>query len=329
MEAFRVRHTTFGQERSLLLPLSLGVSSLTVLHVLSHQLSRQSERTGRPGYTLKVAFICEPSVDYDLSKQRLDAISERYPQHTYSISKLPDVLDIEDFLSISDGSLEIDYDRHSTTEARLEELLHLLPSATSRVDVLTILRNRAIIDLARQNQCEAILWGDSTTRLAERTLAETAKGRGFSLPWQVTDSISPHGMAFHFPMRDLLRKEIVAHAEMCSPPLTPLIIEDSAPQPSASTKTTTIDNLMKQYFESVEENYPSIVANVVRTSSKLEAPPLGQTETVCQLCRMPVLDGLLGIHGWGGDQSKIHRSGKEQLCYGCSRAVPLRAATEG
>jgi len=143
-----------------------------------------------------------------------------------------------------------------------------------------------------------------------------------------SDGMSPYGVNFHYPMRDLLKKEIVKFSSLTSPPLTDIIVYQSqATQVSASSKSTTIDDLMAQYFESVEENYPSIVANVVRTSSKLKAPEVYSSSTACGLCGLPVVEGTDGIHGWGGDQSLDIKSSVEErkefgiLCYGCSRSI--------
>ena len=86
---------------------------------------------------------------------------------------------------------------------------------------------------------------------------------------------------------------------------------------------------MTQYFESVEENYPSIVANVVRTGSKLEMPKQIGDDDACGLCGIPVAKGTDGIYGWGGDQTSANKAAKHGLpaktqgilCYGCSRSI--------
>jgi len=183
------------------------------------------------------------------------------------------------------------------------------------------------VEAARRNECDCILFGDSTTRLAERTLIETAKGRGFSLPWQVSDGMSPWDVYFYFPLRDLLKRELVTFSSLISPSFDGIIIHQSPrTHVSASAKSTTIDDLMTQYFESVEENYPSIVANVVRTSSKLKAAS-SETLTGCGICGLPVATGTDGIHGWGGDQNtaKTHEGPEDHdaalLCYGCARSI--------
>lgn len=332
MESFRVRHSTVGKQRKLLLPLSFGVSSITLLHILSHHLQTQTGRTGRTGFALHVLFVDTSAVEVSCPDSgRLELVRERYPQHTYSVAQLADIFVGENSMSGLEDQLGISPTTNGEVptppQEKLEDLIASLPSATSRSDVITILRTRLIVHDAQELGCEAILWGDSTTRLAERTLAETAKGRGFSLAWQVSDGDTPHGVSFHYPVRNLLKKELVTHADMVSPPLTPLIAGSGPTEASVSSKNTTIDDLMKQYFESVEENYPSIVANVVRTSSKLKAPTVRETDTVCEMCRMPVTDGAFGIHGWGGDQVEAPLASEDgataRLCYGCTRSVPL------
>jgi cytoplasmic tRNA 2-thiolation protein 2 len=155
-----------------------------------------------------------------------------------------------------------------------------------------------------------VLWGDSTTKLAERTLSETAKGRGFSLPWIVADGESPHGIEFFYPMQELLSKEIEAYASLLDPSLDDLLHAEES-KPAVSTKNTTIDDLMKQYFQSVERDYPSIVANVVKTAGKLQQLPLSETEQQCELCEMPLLDNA---------------PQRSRLCYGCIRTLPWTGA---
>jgi len=256
----------------------------------------------------------------------LEKYEARFPRHTYSSVGLEDalLLDSIDWASLDMDSIAIS-SRKPGTE-RLQALIGSLPSATSRADIVSTLLARLLVDVAKKSDCEAILFGDSTTRLAEKTLTETAKGRGFSLPWQVSDGISPYGIGFNYPLRDLLKKELVTFSSLITPPLTDLIIYPKASsQISASSKLTTIDDLMAQYFESVEENYPSIVANVVRTSSKLK-PLTGDRTSACDFCGLPVAEGTDGIFGWGGDQNSDSLQGRKTdhhgiLCYGCSRST--------
>ncbi|TID19138.1 hypothetical protein E2P81_ATG06120 [Venturia nashicola] len=321
MEAFRTRHSAEGEERYLLLPISLGVSSVTLLQILDRHLQGQRHRTGRTGFNLKLLFVDMPGADADEKIKMIDAIRSKYPHYSFMVRRLDTI-----FLAASSKSItEEDIKQAQET---LAKLLDSIPSATSKFDVLNLLKIRLIVKYAGMNECEGILWGSSTTKLAETILAETAKGRGYALPWAVTDGLSPYGVPFFYPVRDVLKKELISRLELDADNTTlkDLIMREGETKAPPSSKNTTIDILMKQYFESVEEHYPSIVSNVVRTTGKLEEAKWAAAQR-CKLCRLPVDDALLGINGWGGDQ-KIHQEAGERevgLCYGCTRSLPVEA----
>ena len=327
METYKVRVSTKTAKR-LLVPLSFGPCSGSLLHILDQHLNGQYERMNRAAYELYVVHIdlYLEGADREESTALLEKYKARFPRHSYSSVGLEDALLLD---NVDWSSLNLpepsEVDMGKPVSERLQALIGSLTSATSRADIVTTLKTRLLVDVAKKNDCEGILFGESTTRLAEKTLTETAKGRGFSLPWQVSDGMSPYGITFNYPLRDLLKKELVSFTSMTTPPLADLIIyKDPSSHISASSKQTTIDDLMIQYFESAEENYPSIVANVVRTSSKLK-PLTGDETTACRLCGLPVAEGTDGIFGWGGDQNSDARPAGENrhgiLCYGCSRSI--------
>ncbi|KAI2474826.1 Cytoplasmic tRNA 2-thiolation protein 2 [Pyrenophora tritici-repentis] len=325
LETFRVNFTAEQQPR-VLVPLSFGISSVTLLHVLDLHQRTQKSKTGRTGFNISAVYIEDPEQSI-MAEDLLDQVREQYSGHQYASLPLHDVFRlVQDDASIRSLVPETQY--ASTPEEKLVHMINSLTSATARADVLSTLKTRLIVEHAKLTGCESILWGDSTTRLAQKTLSETAKGRGFSLPWQVSDGPSPFGLNFHYPLRDVLKKELVSYINMAETGLKTLVHETSigATQASTSSKNTTIDDLMKQYFESVEDNFPSIVANVVRTASRLEAQPDALSEPKCSLCSMPVSGGRFGIHGWGGDQQDGDDFGSTHanrtICYGCTRSVP-------
>ena len=334
MESYRVRNASLEQQRTVLLPLSFGVSSVILLHILDRQINTQVERTSRTGYSIHVLIVDESILNggsHDTERESL--LKGRYPRHEFSVVPLEDVFDSQTYPDIELprlGVVDAEYSALSN-KRRLHNLMASLPSATSRSDIASVLRARLIVSFGKLRGCHSVVWGDSTTRLAEKTLSETAKGRGFSLPWQTADGSSPHCITFHYPLRDLLKKELVTYSTLTSPSLTPLITPGtSSAQVSASSKDTTIDDLMCQYFESVEQYYPSIVANVVRTSSRLDAPTLSNGYKPCSVCGLPVENGTQGLHGWGGDQveklnehvgSTASDINDKALCYGCARST--------
>jgi cytoplasmic tRNA 2-thiolation protein 2 len=330
MESFRVRNAAPDHQRKLLLALSFGVSSVTLLHILDCQLKTQTSKTGRTGYGLDVLFVDTSGIEATIPKEASFAkVQEMYPDFNYTSVPLHDVFSstMTKHASWTRLLAGTDIQGDSTPAQKLDRLFTSLTSATARADVISTLTTRLIVEHARSTGCEGILWGDSTTRLAEKTLSETAKGRGFSLPWQVADGDSPFGLTFNHPLRDILKKELASYVDLVEPFLSSLVCDSSAAtQASTSSKNTTIDDLMKQYFESVEENFPSIVSNVVRTTGKLDAPAVDPSMPRCDLCSMPVADGHFGIHGWGGDQKEgidiTAAQDSPKLCYGCTRSIP-------
>jgi len=331
MEVSKIRGGFKGEPNKLLLPLSLGVSSVTLLHVLDRSFQARLDSSGRSGYTLHLLFVDETvELDHGVTNDMLQCLQQRFPSHSFSIIQLSDIFGYHrDALSGAfEPKAEIQGEPVLSHSERLKYLLSSLPSASSRSDMIAILRRRLISAFAQRHDCFGIVYGDSTTRLAERTLSETAKGRGGSLPWLTADGTSPTGMKIIYPMRDLLKKELVLYTELTQPPLTSLVTHanPSTDRPVLS-KDTTIDILMTQYFGSVEQNYPSIVANVVRTSSRLVAPSLSTSSRPCNICGLPVEDRS---QEWFGNQDApsnarttngepIHTN--SALCYGCIRAV--------
>ena len=315
LEANKIRGGFKEPQKTLLLPVSFGASSITLLHVLDQQLQNRAQQGRHAGYNLHVLFVDQSTVlEQADARATVELLNQRYPAHRYTTISLEDCFNYGvEFEGLSDSG-----------EDRLQRIISSMPSATSKVDFIDIARRRLIIAFAKKFGNDSILFGDSTTRIAEKTLSETAKGRGVALPWLTADG-STEGVYCIFPLRDLLRKEITAYASIVSPTLTPLISEIS-PQTFASSKDTTIDDLMSQYFESVEQNYPSIVANVVRTSSRLIPCAMQEACRSCSICGHGI-----STDSWGGEQQDSvilsqaenrndHKSALA-LCYGCARTV--------
>jgi cytoplasmic tRNA 2-thiolation protein 2 len=330
METYKSRKSADKEPQKLLLPLSFGPSSTSLLSILDTHLQGQLDRMGRTTYKL---FLVHIDLEFEVGYQSrtsaiLEKLRSRFPKHTFLNADLTRALSLDldwESFGLKDPADEA---LPGSDTSRLNFLFSLVSSATSKADIASTLLVRLLVDIAKNNGCESILFGDSTTRLAEKTLIETAKGRGFSLPWQVSDGITPYGVKFLYPLRELLKRELLDFSSLISPPLTDLIIYKAPPnEVSAPAKSTTIDDLMARYFETVEEKFPAIVANVVRTSSKLRPPVISGTSACCALCGLPVAEGTDGIYGWGGDQSFNTRHTKKEhlntaiLCYGCSRSI--------
>ncbi len=313
--------------RHYLLGLSLGVSSTVLLDLLAANITHQLAKNNAPPFTLTVLHLTtgHPSPPKEEQQDIFALHRTRYPLFTFLSQPLPPTT-----IPVSHEGM----------------------SVASSTDIQTTQIRRALLAAARDHNCQALLLGHSTTALAELTLSEAAKGRGWAVPWFVGDGLaavagpvsSPSeqsqpvregdgkgsaasAVLVYHPLRDALRKELVTYAGLANPPLTSLISDIATSQthtgPVVSHKDLSIESVMRRYFAEVEESYPSVVANVARTTGKLVR---AGGEEGCALCGMPLDED--GDERWRGELGIVkgleaaERMGLEgRLCYGCERSV--------
>lgn len=339
------------QTKKVLVGLSFGVSSSSLIQMLDESVRSQLKKRPTPAYNPVVVHIDtemgdQPSSSPSQTRRLLDQFSEQYPHFTFRSIPLTTALHLDtiDWHSLPAAP----EDSEKEPGEKLHNLFTRLPSTTSRADVVRLLVRHILISTALAEGCHALFLGCSTTALAALTLAETAKGRGFTLPWMINDGPQPvHAftaaapptdagsdttaqaatgrevarLPIYYPLREVFRNELVEYAGLVSPPLTDLILPSDAAGPGAavvSHKDVSIDDVMTRYFDEVEASYPSIVANVVRTTAKLER--LGdEGDMSCGLCGMGLDEQ--GDERWKGEIGDADAGGYGTLCYGCQRSM--------
>lgn len=324
MEHHKPRRGEDATPLKLLLPLSLGVSSSVLLHVLNAELQRLlSKPISQTPYNLHV-LVVEPSTilpassPYDANYEELQ---KAFPDHTFTRLPFHSIFDyvsgMKDIMAEYAGSQFIDDDLKSN-EDRLAAFRACVSSATSRVDLEYVLLTRLVVAFAQQAGCDTILWGDSDSRLAAKTLAGAAKGRGASLTWQVSDGMSPWGVRFEFPLRDLSKSEISQYGSVC-PELSGIVVPDEPLPDDVLTKNLSIDEVMMRYVQTQGEKYRGVMANVARTANKLESS-VSDDSPSCSLCGALVgnVKGNTGVTV----SSQSGDSQDSRFCYGCLRSRP-------
>lgn len=250
-----------------------------------------------------------------------EELQKTFPMHTFT--RLPfhsifeHVSEMKDIMVEYAGSQFAD-DSSQSNEHRLAAFRACFSSATSKIDLDYVLLTRLVVAFAKQAGCETILWGDSDSRLAAKTLAGAAKGRGAALTWQVSDGLSPWGVKFEFPLRDLSKSELLQYERVC-PELSKIVIPDEPLSDNVLTKNLSIDELMMRYVQTQGEKYRGVMANVARTANKLESS-VSDDSPSCTLC-----GGIVGnVKGNTGvtASSQSGDSQTSQFCYGCSRSRP-------
>ncbi|KAK2069286.1 hypothetical protein P8C59_003878 [Phyllachora maydis] len=264
--------------RRLLVGLSLGVSSTSLVDLLHTYCAQLKEKGRRLQFEILVVFVDTGSDGSSVSAgaQALQKFRDKY--QLFSFHRVPVSSAVE--LRTIDWSALPPLAKEQDPDGQIRSLFEQLPSTTSRADLLRLLIRHLLVSKALDTSCQAILLGHSTTALAELTLAETAKGRGFSLPWQTNDgplafsdttratngsgselnfrnSERRGSIMFYHPLKDVLRKELLTYTTLTDPSLTSLIPgSGEKTNVVVSHKDVSIEEIMVRYFAEVEENYP-------------------------------------------------------------------------
>ncbi|KAL3464168.1 hypothetical protein BJX64DRAFT_275915 [Aspergillus heterothallicus] len=323
-EEYRLRRGEPGSPRAkLLLPLSCGLASSVLFHMIYNQMKEQRSRPHSPeGFDLHVLII-EPS-SISSSSPKLDEVLGLYRQRfpLAAFTQLPlhavfeQVPDLQDVL-IGYAGETFKHDASLPPKERLDAFRASISSNTSLADVDSVLLTRLIVAFAKSIECIGIIWGDSDDRLAAKTLASVAKGRGSSLTWQVSDGMTPFGLEFIFPLRDLFTVELKNYAD-CFPELADVIIPDVPFSDNILTKNLSIDQLMLRYVSSQGVKYPGVMSNVTRTANKLQASRMSADGTRCALCDAFICKPK-GTYNLAKESNGRSLS---ELCYACDRSRP-------
>ncbi|TGJ87393.1 hypothetical protein E0Z10_g1348 [Xylaria hypoxylon] len=413
-----------------LVALSRGPSSTALLHILNENVRRQRERNQRVKFELVVVFV---DVDVDAGAEQkgtsqptasdpappaptngtagtvdtttsrpssdptstsTDVFTTHFPELTIRKAPLSSILSSPAI----DWSLLPAQNTSLPPSQRLADFFSRLPSASARADVSRLLIRHTLFAAAAEHDCAVILLGYNTTSLAELTLSEAAKGRGFGIPWFVNDGAFPLPRAvdiaisnsevgidsvskdlaslqtndsisvgtastsihIYSPLREIFRKEILLYLSLVSSssgPLTDLFPSSSPHAANGGTdrsagavvshRDLSLDDVVRRFFVDVEASYPSVVANVVRTTGKLNrmAPIIPGTRTdtdmgvvgqQCRLCGVGL--DLFGDERWKGEigeadtttssavveDGNVQGGKRNRLCYGCERSVKGR-----
>ena len=250
-------------------------------------------------------------------------------------SQMPIVLHIDDseYRPIDSDRIEwlklhcpMDYHTRSIAECDDEHILRDaiagLASSTAQNDMLAIYRNKLINRVAKSLGCQAVYHGDSASSVAAKTLALTIKGRGYALPTEVADYVMVDNVWVVRPFKQILNTELIDYARMIGLPYQP---------PSECGRPKDIDDLTMRYFAGLEQQFPSLVATVVRTTNKLVEGTDAEYEP-CRVCGQAMNTDAkawlknITVSRAPNQEEQEETDEKGDLCYGCE--VATRGAKE-
>lgn len=335
------RTSTQLEPRRYVAGLSFGPSSSALACLLDVQARFQASKKSSSPFEVLVVHVDtdldHPGPDPSPASARLiSRYAEAFPDVAFECVPLTRVLDVQ---TVDWSTLPLpaanESGKDQTSTERLRQMFDALPSLTAKVDVMRHLVRHMLIDIARTRSYACLMLGHNTTTLAALTMSEVANGRGFSVPWQVndgpctltTDCATGQVITYpvHYPLRESFSGEVSTYISLV--PALAAIVDEAGDGSNGSTaavvshKDTSIDDVMRRYFESVEAPYSGIVANVVRTTGKLDRV---RGPELCGLCSVS-----LDEHGdsrWAGEMgsgydTENRAQSQSRLCYGCKRSV--------
>ncbi|KAG7824162.1 hypothetical protein KL909_002160 [Ogataea angusta] len=313
-EKFKVKFGNSRAERPrVLLPLSYGSSSLVLFDmVISHLEEQCQNERAVQGYVLVVLHVGEDTARMELLRRKYSHVLEKVEVEFVTVDPAVFVRDLAKVAVTEEYAVR----RTETSESlSLQELLLQFESRSSRQDFWQQVVQEVVFRSAVAQSCSVVIFGHSMSRLAEETLALTVKGRGSETAHRLTDGNMDYvGGALHVirPLRDVLALEIKAYVRFCG--LQEMVATEASVK-HKSAKNKTVNELVREYFETVESEYPEVISTVVKIGTKLDSPQGAAQQ--CILCHEAIYrDPKTWLEQMSESANKQAQS-DVPLCYGC------------
>lgn len=320
--------SAFGKSRLIrdqepvLLAFSGGQASVAMIHLVQEGLSKRAQKKLRFRPTL--VFIEEGSVVGLTTAERRE-VTERVlcemkatglPFHVYKLHQVfeshrhmeddsqPQLTDVSTHLANmqvtnagDSGQQMAPYascskppDSECKLEARLHAVVADVSSHTAKESLLSLLRQRLLVDIARKLGFSKLMVADSATRLAVRMLSNITQGRGAHLAHEMSFADNRRNdLTIVRPMREFSAKEIAVYNRLNN--VTAVFV------PTLTTKQAgySLGSLTEWFVMTLQSQSPTTVNTICRTGEKLGLAKSSDTNTQshCCMCEAP-LDTQVG-----------------------------------
>lgn len=318
--------------------------SLVLFDILIEWLKEQRSMgpRSRVGFLLEVVII--DSSRLSKAKDVIEKLKVKYSAEllvALSVSFV--VINPDAFCSANSDMINLTQDGgvkitiNGGSQSTYWKLLDQVDDQSTREDLRSLIHEELLRRFAKDS---IIVKSDSMATLAINILSLTIQGRGSEIATTLTDGPS----LFH-PLRDVLHSELRVYAQLESlDTILPVVKREVVKPEAKSAKCKTIHELVSEYFQSIELEYPEVISTVEKIGSKLSSP-CGDEKHLCPVCNKPMHDDakqwleqitvagfapveteedLLNLERYNASVSasqKTHASQKEgidsRLCYGC------------
>lgn len=193
-------------------------------------------------------------------------------------------LDLENFQAF------VSHDMEKNQIKTYSDLLSQIVDISTKEDIAEIVHENMVLSAAQQHMCSVVVKSHSMTKMAVDILSDTIRGRGSEIPLKFQDKYSSGDFEVIFPLRDVLNSEIRLYSKIKSLDDLSPILKVKFSVSDRSTKNKTVNNMVTEYFQTLELEYPEVVSTVVKIGAKLtnieqhSSAPLKH----CEICKVAI-----------------------------------------
>ncbi|CAG8644177.1 19498_t:CDS:10, partial [Dentiscutata erythropus] len=222
-------------------------------------------------------FNLDDSDDHDVILNQIEQVAQNY-NYPFIGLRIDDVYS-PDYTSSGayNKVLEVTLDKSSQHE--IDELNAKIcqQEISTKKKLHSLLDGVSKLTAKEDFVCTKLLLGDCSTRLSIKIISFTSKGRGFSLPLDISGLNSY--VTIVRPMKDMLSKEIGIYNKFQGFETT---ITNSLT--SMMPQKASIDRLTEEFVVKLERDFPSTVSTISRTAAKLTPPEFIDSDSRCIIC---------------------------------------------
>ncbi|KAJ3359269.1 Cytoplasmic tRNA 2-thiolation protein 2 [Allomyces javanicus] len=304
------------------LALSGGCCSVALLHLLAMLIEQDRSRPHAVPQiaSLSVVFIdeseiipCDPTY-----YPRLEALVRqcRIPLRTVKLSTAFDLNAAGRTLVVENTTVSSTVPNPTKSSLdRLRAVFDSSPSTSAKEDLLDSIRTHLLLHAAKD--ATYLFLGSSTTTLANRVIAATAKGKGASIPRFLAPTSTPLGTASPTvlkPLATFTAKELGLFTYFRALDVIPFPTLTSARPPGLKVS---VHHITQTFLAKLEATQEGTVSAVYRTAAKLRAPPTDAP--LCPLClECPLEPADVAAGSRHGATTAGHVA---MVCWGCGTVL--------
>lgn len=167
-----------------------------------------------------------------------------------------------------------------TDDVKIKSYLQSVSTLTAKRDLVVKIRRLLLLRYAQLLDCPFIIVGDTSRTLATTLLSNVSLGRGAQIEFDSGFSDTRNTVTILKPIKDITFEELSYYGKINN-------LKCPIELFGSSMKEDSIQGLMEQFVNNLQENFPATISTVCRTGEKIgdETRQTEESENICSLCQ--------------------------------------------